>query len=385
MRILFVISDSTARGGTEIVAFNIIHKLQELGMECALLSRYQYTGEDPCVLNMGEEERERYWSILQNPINKLTGGKLSDVFFKKIVYRFATELDVDWIINHTYDLCAAIPMNGRWQTAQVLHWSIIGYEKSVLSNIRKEELPYRILSRISLSQNLRRWRKALTSFSRIICLTKTANSEIINAGIFENEVRLSTIPNPILHSSPSDKISNLLNNNIIFVGRLSQEKGVLRLLRIWERISRTLNDVTLSIYGEGSAQNEMEKHIQDHHIERVHFLGFSHKLEDIYTTADLCLMTSDTEGFGMVLIEAMYYGVPCISFDCPISPKEVILDAGVIVPCFDEDMYAKEVVDLYLDKERMSSLQSKAVKRASDFYIDKIIRRWADLLYSNQQ
>lgn len=102
-------------------------------------------------------------------------------------------------------------------------------------------------------------------------------------------------------------------------------------------------------------------------------------MEDIYTHADLLLMTSDTEGFGLVLIEAMYYGVPCVSFDCPISPKEIISDAGITVPCFDEGTYAQKIVETLSDEKILMTLQHKAMCRARDFYLDKIIEKWRKL------
>ena len=93
-------------------------------------------------------------------------------------------------------------------------------------------------------------------------------------------------------------------------------------------------------------------------------------------------MTSDTEGFGMVLIEAMYYGVPCVSFDCPISPKEIIADAGVTVPCFDEVAYANNVVELLKNKKLLNEFQHKSIERAKDFYIDKVIDMWIKMFNS---
>lgn len=73
-------------------------------------------------------------------------------------------------------------------------------------------------------------------------------------------------------------------------------------------------------------------------------MGYCDNKEQIYKNADLLLMTSSTEGFGLVIIEAMYYGVPCIAFDCPVSPKEVIADSGITIPCFDEDAYAQKLL-----------------------------------------
>ena len=94
----------------------------------------------------------------------------------------------------------------------------------------------------------------------------------------------------------------------------------------------------------------------------------------------MLLSTSDSEGFGLVFIEAFYFGVPVISFNCPVSPKEVIGNAGVLIKCFDEKQYAKEVILLLKDTERLKELQQKAIKRARLFYEDKIVNKWINLL-----
>ena len=384
MKVLFIISDSTAHGGTEILAFNLMNQLKEQGIECYLLSRFIYEGDDDSVLSLKEMEHKRYWSLHRNLFNKLVGYKRSDEYLKEVIRRIATSLNVDWIINHTYDLCAAIPTNEGWKTAQVFHWSIKGYENNVLADIiiKKRGLS-RFLSFLSFKHKQKRWHKALTNFTRHISLTNAARPEILEVCAFKDKTKLITIPNPIMHSTPSRCISSLSNNNVVFVGRLSKEKGVIRLLRIWEMVSKTLIDTTLSIYGDGTARLDMEHFIQTHHLERVFLFGFSHNIESIYTNADLCLMTSETEGFGMVLIEAMYYGVPCISFDCPVSPKEILADAGIIVPCYDERAFADNVIALIHDTRQLKLLQGKSIQRAMDFYTDKIICKWKHMLFSH--
>ena len=127
-------------------------------------------------------------------------------------------------------------------------------------------------------------------------------------------------------------------------------------------------------------REEMQQYITENGIKCVEFMGFCSDLESIYSGTDLCCMTSDTEGFGMVLIEAMYYGVPCISFDCPISPKEVIADAGIIVPCFDEELYADKVVSYLSDNELKRRLQQASVERARGFYINNVVKRWISMV-----
>lgn len=380
MKVLFVVSDSTAHGGTEILTFNLMRELQNLGIDCYLISRYIYNGENYHVLNMTPTQFSRYHRLLNNPLNKLLGNKLSDNFLKKVIRKIAYKVQVDWIINHTYDLCSAIPTDGPWKTAQVFHWSVVGYENNLKSVIHKKSFIPRILSMVLLKANIKKWHKSIPYFDNLICLTNAALSEIQNVFHLSAHNKIALIPDPLMQSQESTEISSLNNKTIVYVGRLSHEKGVMRLLRIWKHLSTQLVDYTLTIYGDGYMQDEMKQFIQSNNLPRIELKGFSSDLKDIYTHADLCLMTSDTEGFGMVLIEAMYYGVPCISFDCPISPKEIIADAGLTVKCFDEIAYTNVVVELLQNKERVKYLQQAAIDRAKDFYINKVTKLWQQML-----
>lgn len=382
MKVLFVVSDSTAHGGTEILTFNLMRELQNSGVDCYLISRYIYNGENSHVINMTQAEFSRYRQMLNSPLNKIIGSRISDTYLKEVIRKVAKDLQVDWIVNHTYDMCAAIPTDGLWQTAQVFHWSVDGYEKKLKSVIQKKSFIPRTLSIVSLRTIMKRWHKAISQFDRLVCLTTAAFSEIKRIGQLATQSRICHIPDPLMQMQESTEVSSLKNKTIVYVGRLSHEKGVMRLLRIWKRISSQIEDYTLKIYGDGNMKDEMERYIHSQQLHRVELMGFSSDLKGIYTHADLCLMTSDTEGFGMVLIEAMYYGVPCISFDCPISPKEIIADAGVTISCFDEDAYANTVIELLNDKDKLKELQQKSIERAKDYYINKVTALWLQMLNS---
>lgn len=382
MKVLFVVSDSTAHGGTEILTFNLMRELQNLGIDCYLISRYIYNGENSHVLNMTPTQFSHYHRLLNNPLNKLLGNKLSDNFLKKVIRKIAYKVQVDWIINHTYDLCSAIPTDGPWKTAQVFHWSVVGYENNLKSVIHNKSFIPRTLSMVLLKANIKKWHKSIPYFDNLICLTNAALSEIQNVFHLSAHNKIALIPDPLMQIQESTEVSSLDNKTIVYVGRLSHEKGVMRLLRIWKQVSAQLVDYTLKIYGDGYMIDEMAQFIQLNRISRVELMGFSSDLKNIYTHSDLCLMVSDTEGFGMVLIEAMYYGAPCISFDCPISPKEIIADAGVTISCFDEDAYADAVVALLNDKAKLKVLQERAITRAKDFYINKVVNLWLNMFNS---
>lgn len=384
MKILFTVADANLRGGTEILAFHLLHELNACGVECRLLSVAPYRGDDPMVVSFAKSDYEEWARLLANPLNKLKGCDRSDARLCQLIADKAEELGAEWIINHTYDMSAAIPTDGRWKTAQVFNWSIRGYESSLEKIILKKGFVGRMLSMIGLNAQRARWHKALPAYTRLVMLTDAAHAEAKEVCPSVVDEQLITIPDPLMQTEDSKVLTSLQNKNVVFVGRLSHEKGVMRLLRIWERISNHLSGYTLSIYGNGDCLEEM-KHFLDENENSglkssVKFKGFCNDLAEIYTNADLLLMTSDSEGFGMVLIEAMFYGVPCITFDCPVSPKELIADAGVSIPCFDEDAYADGVIKLLCEPERLKMLQQNAVNRASDYYIGSIVELWKDMV-----
>lgn len=377
INILFVVADANLKGGTEILTFNLVNALHDRGLDVNILSLVPYAGNNPLVVSLSVEEYGKWNTVSRNAWNKLFFNIAADRCLRNILKTKASCIKKCILINQTYDIITALPHSRP--VIQVLNWSIRGYEKSIADAVGNKRLAVRIVASFcNWGLNIRRRRK-LSKVTKLIALSNTATNEIKSLNKHVDNAQICIIPNPLTKTADSETISLLTNKNIVFVGRLSAEKGVMRLLRIWERASKQLPEYTLSIYGEGPAKAEMKEYINKHYIDRVEFKGLCNNLKDIYTRADLLLMTSDTEGFGMVLIEAMYYGVPCISFDCPVAPKEIIADAGITVPAFDEQTYANDVISLLSDNQQLHKLQQKSIARARDYYTDKIIQKWLAL------
>lgn len=375
--ILFVVADANLCGGTEILTFNLVKALHGCGLNVNILSLAPYAGSNPLVVSLSGEEYGRWNAVSRTAWNKLSFNVAADRCLHAILEKRVAYIRQCILVNQTYDIITALPDSRP--VVQVLNWSIRGYEKSIADAVGNKRLAVRIAASFyNWGVNMRRRRK-LSKVSRLIALSNAATDEIQSLNKRVGDAQISVIPNPLAKAVDSETISPLTNKNIVFVGRLSAEKGVMRLLHIWERVGKRLAEYTLSIYGDGPAKAEMEEYIGKHCLGRVVFKGFRNNLEDIYTHADLLLMTSDTEGFGMVLIEAMYYGVPCISFDCPVAPKEIIADAGITVPAFDEYAYANAVVSLLADNQRLRTFQRKSIARARGYYIDKIVQKWLAL------
>lgn len=194
---------------------------------------------------------------------------------------------------------------------------------------------------------------------------------------------LAVISNP-LSFNPSNT-SNLKNKKALVVGRHAFQKGYDRLLEIWKIVTKNHPNWELDIYGKFDDEQTYIKLSKELNIENsVHFFPPIKDIESKYNEASMYLMTSRFEGFGMVLIEAMAYGVPCISFNCPCGPKEIITNGedGFLIENNDIDGFAKQVELLIQDSELRKKMGKKAKLKAEKYSPETIVKQW-DTLFNN--
>lgn len=179
--------------------------------------------------------------------------------------------------------------------------------------------------------------------------------------------------------------SNLNNKRLISVGRLSPEKGFMDLLKIYAILHKDYPDWKLDIIGDGVEKEKMIKFIKDHNLEDSVILhGFRDKeyIDKMLHDASIYLLTSFTESFGIVLIEAMSHGVPCIAFNSAEGARELIYSGrnGYLIKNRSYSAFLKKVVDLINNKEerkRIGKLSRQGVKQ----YTCEVVRKqWIDLI-----
>lgn len=163
---------------------------------------------------------------------------------------------------------------------------------------------------------------------------------------------------------------------VLYVGRLVKGKGIEHIPTIWRQVSAQHPDWQLVVLGDGPYRATLEKA----QLANCDILG-TQEPKPYYERAAISILTSNAEGWSMVLTEAMQYGVVPVAFDSFLATG-VVLDegrAGVLVPPFDLNLFAQEVSSLIADSDRRTAMAEHARRYVQAFDIDHIIADWERL------
>lgn len=176
--------------------------------------------------------------------------------------------------------------------------------------------------------------------------------------------------------------SNCKQKRIISVGRLSEQKGYERFIEAWSGVNKKHPDWKVYIYGEGNEKERLKSLIKKYDIEDSFYLcPPTLHIQEKYLESSLFVLSSKFEGFGMVLIEAMACGVPCISFDCPYGPAEIINhdEDGILVSNGNINHLSHSICQLIEDEEKRIAMGKKAKINIQRYAPDNVMRQWDKL------
>jgi glycosyltransferase involved in cell wall biosynthesis len=140
-------------------------------------------------------------------------------------------------------------------------------------------------------------------------------------------------------------------------------------------------DVHLAIAGDGPIRAEIESRARELSLDgRVHFLGHRDDVDAILRSLDVAALSSDFEGSPLFVLECMANGTPIVATAVGGIPQMIFDgETGVLVPPRDPEALAGAIGHLLVDPERRAKLAAAAANRLSDFRIDVVARRFADL------
>lgn len=216
-----------------------------------------------------------------------------------------------------------------------------------------------------------------------LVLVSNSLKEFYSKELINEKCECIYIPN-VIENVP-EKVAPLNNKKLISVGRLSPEKGFMDLLKLYAILHKDYPDWTLDIIGDGVEKDELKKFIKEHKLEDfVTLHGFRDKdyIDKMLHESSIYLLTSYTESFGIVLIEAMSHGVPCIAFDSAEGARELIQSGknGYLIKNRSYTAFLKKVEDLIKNKEERKKVGKVSREGVKQYTCDVVSKQWIELI-----
>ncbi len=231
-------------------------------------------------------------------------------------------------------------------------------------------------------------RKILYPRAAAVCVQTSAAAAFFRKRLNTQSSSLFIIPNPLpesLSQGPRSSLSadEMGRYRLVALGRLVPEKQFSHLVRAFAGLAKHFPDWDLWIYGEGPERAQLESLIRQFELnQRIFLPGTTADPWHVLRESSLFAMTSAVEGFPNVLLEAMGCGLPCIAYDCPSGPADLMEAgrAGVLVPLNDEQAYASALGALMANpgtRRQLGQLGSQRVLQR--FSLPVVLTQWKQM------
>ena len=219
--------------------------------------------------------------------------------------------------------------------------------------------------------------------TEILELSKFTNTLVIPMGVDQNQFK------PENYSPDIKKEFYIEGPFILFVGRLSQEKGILELLNAFPDVIQRFPNLKLLVIGDGPLKERAQDVCAALHLEHhVVFRGALPQalLPAYYATADILVGPSEREGFGLVFAEALASGCSVIAADLPTTADIIINEkTGLTVNPKDSASISRQIIRLIEDKELRQHLAEEGRKHVlSKFTWDIVCHKYKEILLSKK-
>lgn len=218
---------------------------------------------------------------------------------------------------------------------------------------------------------------------RTVVLTKHSMNAYLNA-FKMNPKKISYIYNWISDELlKPERHYDLNSKTIISVGRLDEEKGFDLMVQVAKNVLPKYPDWQWHIYGKGDLDNEVRMWVKELGIrEQVVFKGLQPDLDEAYKQAALLVLPSYREGLPLVLLEAVAYELPAISFDIITGPREILRDGEntFLIKCYDTDAMADKICYLIEHPEVRQRFSENMKLNVDEFRVSTIRQKWIDII-----
>lgn len=197
--------------------------------------------------------------------------------------------------------------------------------------------------------------------------------------------KLPAVYIPHFRSSLPYRLAPKIANTVLSIGRFTAEKQQHILINIWNRIihHHGLKSWKLKLVGTGELEEELRQQVDQCQLnDYVQFSPPSIHVENYYKESSLFVLSSNSEGFGMVLLEAISFGLPCISFDCPSGPRDIIKHGitGFLIEQNNSQQFESTLIQLLENKSLLDKMGRVAYINSQQWGDEAILKKWQQIL-----
>lgn len=230
---------------------------------------------------------------------------------------------------------------------------------------------------VTMYDQCRMYRHLYQNSDAVVLLSNEFKKSYIKFSGIKETSKLTAINNML--SFPYEKSVYPKKKQILWCGRLLfSQKRPDRILWVWKKLQDRLPDWHLVIVGNGPFNAQMLQLSKRLSLKRIEFAGFKNPVP-YYKESSIFCLTSNHEGWGLVLTEAMQFGCVPVAFDSFESIHEIIEDGknGFLVKPFDLSSYAEKVQ--YLAKNEIGTYADNALNSMERLMPEIIVKQWMEL------
>ncbi len=357
MNICFFAGNIGNAGGTE-------HMTQLLANELSKENEYKVFVLSKSLKNKKEFfplSKDVNLDVLDSGIYKGITTLVKDIFFLR---KYIKRNKIDVLINVDVTLGTfSLPLKILCPKLKQIFWEHFSFHYNLNSN-----------------RTVKLRKLALKAASAYVTLTPDDTKQFKE--LVKQPCLVCDIPN-INAVNECEKAYDINSKKIVSIGHFLVVKGFDIAISVAKQVFEKHPDWSWELYGDGIERDALCRLVKENKLENNFiFKGRTSDLACIYQDASMLVMTSRSEGFGLVLIEAQAYHLPTVAFDVPYGPRNIIKDNvnGYLIEPFDVDTMASKICELIESVELRKKFSENAENDLSKYSKDNVASLWKKLL-----
>lgn len=376
MKVVYVIDSLASKGGAErILSDKMNYMTAHYGYNVYVVTCYQNPSKNPNAYFLSDKVEQINLNIPY--YSQYSYGYPKRLWVKWRMYRelqqklkaTIKEINPDILIGLGYFM-ADVVTGIRCRAAKIVE----SHEARIFT-LTDKGLSRSFLSRAYMKYYRKHYFRIVERKADVVVTLTTGDAKE-----WKNAKRVEVIPNFTV--MPVEKYSSCKTKRVIAVGRLEWQKGFDRLIDAWAMVHQKHSDWQLYIYGSGTLEHDLKRQIRDCGLENnVVVRPFTSDINQKYAESSILVLSSRFEGLSLVLLEAIQIGLPCVVFDCPFGPRDVIVDNknGFIVKDGDIKSFANRICQLMEDDDLRKRFSRSSIEQSKLFDVDIVMGQWKNL------